>query len=55
VPPASPSAEFDAGRFLALLSRIDPIIANQLVGALSPAARAALANDLETSTGLAAR
>ena len=55
MPPASASADFDAGRFLALLSRINPTVANQLVGALSPADRAALATDLQTSTGLAAR
>jgi hypothetical protein len=54
VPSASPSADFDADTFLALLTRIDPTVANQLMGALSSADRAALATNLETRTGLAA-
>jgi hypothetical protein len=53
-PSASPSADFDADAFLALLTRIDPTVANQLMGALSSADRAALAANLETRTGLAA-
>jgi len=54
VPSASPSADFDADAFLALLTRIDPTVANQLMGVLSSADRAALARNLETRTGLAA-
>jgi hypothetical protein len=54
VPSASPNADFDADTFLALLTRIDPTVANQLMGALSSTDRAALATNLETRTGLAA-
>jgi len=50
----APSGEFDAEAFEALLTRIDPRIANQLIGALSPADRAALANEIETKVGLSA-
>jgi hypothetical protein len=51
---ASPSADFDTDAFLTLLTRIDPTVANQVIGALSSADRAALATNLETRTGLAA-
>jgi hypothetical protein len=53
-PPAPPSADFDASTFVNTLSRVDPAIANQLIKALSPADRAALATEIQTSVGLGA-
>jgi hypothetical protein len=53
-PPAPPSVDFDASTFVNILSRVDPAIANQLIKALSPADRAALATEIQTSVGLGA-
>jgi hypothetical protein len=53
-PAPPPSAAFEAETFLNLLTRVDPAVATQLINALSPADRAALAADIETRTGLAA-
>lgn len=53
-PPGSPAADFHTDTFLKLLTHVDPSIATQLINALSPADRAALANQVETRIGLAA-
>ena len=53
-PPVPSSADFAADAFLDLMTPVDPTMANQLLDALSSADRAAIANDLETRTGLSA-
>jgi hypothetical protein len=53
-PPAPPSADFDARAFVNALTRVDPAIANQLIKTMSPADRAALATEIQTSVGLSA-
>jgi len=52
-PPPTPSATFDADAFLNALTRVDGTVANQLIDALSPADRAALANDVNDRIGAA--
>jgi len=52
-PPPTPSATFDADAFLSALTRVDGTVANQLIDALSPADRAALANDVNDRIGAA--
>jgi hypothetical protein len=51
--PPTPSATFDADGFLNALTRVDRNLAHQLIDALSPADRAALAADVSDRVGAA--
>jgi len=53
-PSTAPSSDFDVNAFVDVLGRVDPGVANQLIRSLSPADRAALGTELETSVGLRA-
>lgn len=52
--PTAPSSDFDVNAFVGVLSRLDPGVADQLIRALSPADRAALATEITTTVGLSA-
>jgi hypothetical protein len=54
-PAPTPSAAFDADTFLNALTHVDGNTANELIDALSPADRAALATDVKDHIGVAVR